>query len=252
MDLKPDSLVVIPARAKQFGEYYTIAFNGETWTVADCTKCLGRMISGTGEDLSERRALAASWRRLFWKNCKILCNRMAPLHSRMRFWKQLLWGVSDYRLAMLRPIKTNIAALETEANKFTAYIVGARPSATESKETFMRRKNREISSAKSEVNLDIPRRHCWKLCSWMEHIHRHPEQPCLDALLCQNAEWLQERRIEYGGRRTQSRTHPGPPIRWDNGWIQVITEQIDHWGNAEKVKAETSLKANLLYDHVYV
>ena len=220
-------------------------------TIADCTKCLGRMISGTGEDLSERRALAASWRRLFWKNCKILCNRMAPLHARMRFWKQLLWGVSDYRWAMLRPIKTNIAALETEANKFTAYIVGARPTASETKETFMRRKNREISAAKLEVNLDIPHWHCWKLISWMEHIHRHPEQPCLEALLCQNAEWLQARRSDLGGRRTQSRTHAGPPIRWDSGWVQAITERIAHWDNAEKTKAVTSEKANLLHEHVF-
>ena len=201
--------------------------------------------------LSERRALAASWRRLFWTNCKVLCNRLAPLQARMRFWKQLLWGVSDYRLAMLRPIKTNIAALETEANKFTAYIVGARPTATESKEMFMRRKNREISKAKLEAHLDLPRRHCWKLCSWMEHIHRHPEQPCLDALLCQNSAWLQARRHDLGGRRTQTRTHAGPPIRWDSGWVQAITDQIGEWNNPEKTKAKTSEKANHLYDYVF-
>ena len=127
MELKADSLVVVPARTKQLGEDFRKDFNDEMWLVVDSVKSLGRLITGTGEDVSERRAIVAAWRRLFWGNTKLLCNRRAPLASRMRFWKQLVWGVTDYRFALLRAVKTNAASLETECNKFVSYIVGARP-----------------------------------------------------------------------------------------------------------------------------
>ena len=117
MRLKPDSLVVIPARAKKLGYDYVHTFNNEKWKVAESLKCLGRIITATGEDHSERNALVSSWTRVFWRNSKMLCNRSAPLTSRMRFWKQLAWGVADYRLAMVRPVKTNIEALDSACTK---------------------------------------------------------------------------------------------------------------------------------------
>ena len=148
---------------------------------------------------------------------------------------------------MLRAVKTNLQALETEDNKYVGFIVGARPMPTESKEAFVIRKSREVALAKAAVGLDVKRRTCWKIVTWMEHIHRHPCQPCLDLLLCQNSNWLQSRRAEYGGRRTRSRANPGVPMRWETGWLQAMED----WSNEAKDKSVTARRADQLHALIF-
>ena len=111
MDLKDDSLVVIPARTKKHGADYIRQIDGVRWTVSDCVKCLGRLVTSTGEDTSERHALVNAWTRLFWRNSKRLCNRLAPVRSRMKFWKQLVWGVGEQIWNSWRPPATDSCAL---------------------------------------------------------------------------------------------------------------------------------------------
>ena len=142
----------------------------------------------------------------------------------MRFWKRLVWSVSDYRFAMLRLVKTNIMALETECNRLTSYIVGARPTADETKESFVVRRNRELRAAKGAVGFDIKYRVCWKLATWMEHMIRHPAQPGIDVLRCQNETWLAQRRSDLGGRGTRTRTNAGIPLRLDTGWVNFVNQ----------------------------
>ena len=192
-----------------------------------------------------------SWRKLFWKNYNLLCNRMAPLESRMRFWKQLVFSLADYRFAMLRPVKTNLVALEPECNRFVSFIVGARVREDESREKFAVRRNKEIRAAKQQVGLDIGRRVCWKLCTWLEHIHRHPAQPCLELLQCQNAQWLASRRSDFGGSQTRTRQHPGMPMRWDTGWVQAVADVVGDLQNPGKDKEVTARKADVLYRIVF-
>ena len=169
----------------------------------------------------------------------------------MRFWKQLAFSVADYRFAMLRPVKTNLAALETECNRFVSFIVGARLREDESRERFAVRRNKEIQSAKQKVGLEIRRRVCWKLCTWLEHIHRHTAQPCLDLLQCQNSQWLAARRSDHGGSQTRTRQHPGIPMRWDSGWVQTVADVVGDMRNQDKVKEKTQLKADTLYQAVF-
>ena len=160
----------------------------------------------------------------------------------------MIWSVSDYRFAMIRALKANLQAMETKSNKFVTLIVVARLGATETKEAFVLRRNREVAAAKASVDMDVKRRICWKICTWMEHMHRHPRQPSLDLLRCQNAEWLQARRAEYGGRRTKSRVDPSFPIRWETGWL---CELDTTWENEGKEKSVTAMRADLLYEFIF-
>ena len=199
------------------------------------------------------------WTRVFWRNSNMLCNRSAPLTSRMRFWKQLAWGVADYRLAMVRPVKTNIEALDSACSKLVRYIAGAHPRSSETKEAFVQRRNREIGHAKSEVGLLIRKRACWKLCCWVEHIHRHPQLPCLELLTCQGTDWLRQRRSDLvpssngtSAGKTCTRTGAGRPFRWDSGWVgEVGSLSGSGWENPSKDKGLTASRADILYNSIF-
>ena len=258
MSLKPDSLFVIPALAKKLGYDYVQDFNGEDWTVAESIKCLGRTITATGEDHSERHAITTAWNRIFWRNSKLLCNRSAPLAARMHFWRQLAWGVADYRLAMIGPVKTNIVCLDSACSKTVRFIVGAHPMRDESREAFVVRRNREIQLAKVSVNLEIVKRACWKLCVWVENIHRHPtQQPCLDLLSCQGTDWLRQKRSDFctgsssfhaGSGKTNTRAGAGKPFRWDSGWVSEVGRVSGlGWENPSRDKSRTATRADALF-----
>ena len=91
----------------------------------------------------------------------------------------------------------------------------------------------------------------WNLCTWLEHIHRHTAQPCLDLLQCQNSQWLAARRSDHGGSQTRTRQHPGIPMRWDSGWVQTVADVVGDMRNQDKVKEKTQLKADTLYQAVF-
>ena len=125
------------------------------------------------------------------------------------------------------------------------------PSDDETRERFAIRRNKEIQRAKQQGGLDIQRRVCWKLCTWLEHIHRHPAQPCLEPLQCQNSQWLESRRRDSGGSQTRTRQHPGVPMRWDSGWVQTLADVVGDMENRGTDKQQIEKKADTLYQVVF-
>ena len=198
MSVKDDSRVVIPCRTKKEGDGQLTSF-GRTWQVKDAEKVLGCFLTSTGEDTSEREALCVSWNRVFWKHFRSLCNSAAPVSARMRFWKVLSLGVADFRLLGLRPSKQHGQQLEAYFNKFVARILKMRPEANESQASFCIRRNHRISAVKTSAKINIKRRWCTKLISWIEHLRRHPECPQSCFLDVQDDFWLRERRALVGG-----------------------------------------------------
>ena len=174
MSLKTDSSILIPARTRKGGDSSCV-FGGVRWAVVDGVRCLGAWVSCTGEDKTERSYLMNAWSRMFWATARILTNRLASIKSRMRFWRSLLYGISDHRFVSIRPVKTNVAALETASNKLLRFIVGARPNAEDTRESFCIRRNHLISLSKRECKLDVRHRLCWKLVTWVEHVWRHKQ-----------------------------------------------------------------------------
>ena len=254
MRLKPDSFLAVPARHRQQGESI-VSWANESWRVLDCAPCLGGFVTSTGQDKTEREKLVKSWSRLFWANKKLLCNVLAPKSSRIKFWRRLVFSVSDHRLASIRPVKRNILQLESVLNKFTAKVLTIRPEDQEDPRAFAIRRNREVRSCKHEFDFSITDRYCMKITSWMEHLLRHPERPCKRLLDCQSSLWLRFRRIMigmFGQRRSQdagetrTRAGPGVPLRWAGRWIEEVGERVGGWENPNRDKSRTREHAKLL------
>ena len=177
----------------------------------------------------------------------------------MKFWKQLVWGVGDFRFDMIRPIKTNLELLETACNRFVRFIVGTQIKAEETPDSFNVRRNHEVRAAKVAVDLDIRRRICFRLCSWVEHLHRHTSQFASDVLHCQGTDWLRQLRADLAppksghaqSGRTQTRAGAGEPFRWNFGWMEEIESVDDGWPNPDKLKGRTSAKADALFDLIF-
>ena len=171
MDLKPDSFVIVPACTRKSGDKKVI-LDGCRWEVVDGVRCLGSWISGMGEDGTEFRFLANCWSRMFWAHARVLTNRIVSVQSRMRFWRTLVYGVSDHRFVGIQPAKSSLDTLEAASNKLLRFIVGVRPLLDEPQEAFCRRRNRLITAAKNSCKFGIQTRFCWKVITWVEHLWR--------------------------------------------------------------------------------
>ena len=126
MRLKPSSMAIVPARTKLLGES-TLSTEGGSWRVVDRELVLGTWLTGTGEDKSDRLSIMSSWNRIFWKNAKYLTNIKASPSARLKFWKILSFGVSDFRFPGIRPCRKSGDELEAYFNKFFKWIVKAPP-----------------------------------------------------------------------------------------------------------------------------
>ena len=259
MDLKPDSFVLVPARTRQAGGS-CVVLDGCSWEVVDGCRCLGAWVSGTGKDRSERTFLANCWSRMFWANCRVLTNRVASVSSRLRFWKSLVYGVSDHRFVGIRPCKSNLDALEASSNKLLRSIVGARPSSDDSPETFCIRRNKLISTLKEECSFGIRKRFCYKIVTWVEHLWRHKESHLYKLLYIHDDCWLRTMRVLvnpscahgfYESGATRTRSGPGAPLRWGAGWLERLSAGGGGWENPSKCKRSSWDKANALYAMIF-
>ena len=203
--------------------------------------------------------LVNAWSRIFWTHARVLTNRLAPLQSRMRFWRSLLSGISDHRFVSVRPCKSSLLALETASNKLLRFIVGARPGANDTAESFSIQRNHVISAAKVECRFDVRNRLCWKLVTWIEHIWRHKDSRLFtllqvhDELLLQTVRALAgntsgNRSIRAGATRT--RASAGMPLRWAAGWLEDVGRACGGWGNPNKDKRQSQQKAQFLLELV--
>ena len=152
-------------------------------------------------------------------------------------------------------MKSNVAALETASNKLLRFIVGARPRADETRESFCIRRNHLISLSKQESRLSVTERLCWKLVTWVEHIWRDKDSRLFHLLQVHDELFLQTVRALVGnlsGSRsihagaTQTRASPGMLIRWAAGWLEEVGRVGGGWDNPRKHKQQTREKATFL------
>ena len=201
----------------------------------------------------------SAWNRIFWKNVRSLTNARASLSSRLRFWKVLAFGVSDFRFPGIRPCRTTGVELDAYFNKFIRRMVKLVPQPDENADTFCRRRNRTIQSVKLDNNLDVKLRLCLKITTWLEHLLRHPDSIGHKFLLIQDGLWL--RTIRYlvsntsnlaivDAGRTGTRSGPGPPIRFLDCWFEPLFEQ-GCFVNPMRCKRTSKEYAQRLYDQVF-
>ena len=69
------------------GRLLSRVLRGFQWTVVDGVWCLGDGVSGTGDDKLERSFLMSAWSRVLSANASVLMERLAPIKTRMFFWK---------------------------------------------------------------------------------------------------------------------------------------------------------------------
>ena len=256
MTLKPDSFECISSSTKKLTTQAHV-FENELWTSSHALKCLGTWITSTGECHTQAKALMASWNSAFWANSKTLTNRKAPITSRIRFWGRICFGIADHVWATLRPSSNLADTLEACLNRFIKFIVGVKPQHDEPPKAFCIRRNGIIAREKSRANFDMRLKWAKKLVTWVEHIHRHPENPSVSLTLAQGEGWLRERRREagsFGSKRsensgaTNTRSGSGLPIRWGERWLEDIGQMgvSESWSNLSKSKRVSNSRANAL------
>ena len=256
MRLKPSSFEAIQSATRNRGPRERLV-NGEVWFVKDSLKCLGTWIASTGECNSQANALMSLWSRAFWANSKLLTNRRASITSRLRFWGRIAFGLADHIWATLKPSVALASRLDSSLNKLIKFIVGVRPLLGESPAEFCKRRNRVVASEKTRAKFDMRLKWAKKLTTWVEHLHRHPENVSLSLTQTQDDSWLRERRREAGGfgasrsehrGATNTRAGCGVPIRWGERWLEDIGSlgSTGPWENPSKSIPITMLRANAL------
>ena len=205
MYIKHDSRFVVPSRTKTLGNKTFVSETGRAWEVVDSVTCLGNIVSGSGSEVGNFHRIMNAISRTFWANHKALVNRQAPVSSRLKFWRCLVFSVCDYYFAGLRPVVSVAEKFEAHINKLARFVVGVRPLLEDTKAQFSIRRNSEIARYKSLAGFDFRGRWGYKLATWVEHIHRHPESPAFALLESQDDSWLRQRRIDvgkFGGSRS--------------------------------------------------
>ena len=158
-------------------------------------------------------------------------------------------------------MKTNLQSMETASNKLIRFIVGARPLHDETKESFCIRRNHLIASCKVEAKVCVRQFLCWKLVTWVEHLYRKQSGVLFKLLVSQDELWLQTCRALAGntgvGRSifagaTQTRSSPGFPLRWGEGWLEDVGRVGGGWDNPQKSKERSQEKVNALLARIGV
>ena len=248
MQIKQSSKVALASSGRRFQERRVVV-GGERWAVRDEENALGCVVSGTGSESSARNAIQNSWNRTFWANAKALCNPSAP-QPRLRFWRRICYGAVDHAFASLRPCKHTGAQLDKWNNKFVGRILKLHKRTDEAVNAFVIRKNAQIAREKLSAKLDVKSRWCLKCVTWVEHMKRHPTSISAQLLMCQDDTWLQQQRISAGSLSifagiTNTRSQPGFPKRWGEGWIAFVGER-EGWENPAKDKQLSATRADLL------
>ena len=193
--------------------------------------------------------------RSLWANHRALTNRYAPVVSRMKFWRRMVFAAADYYFAGLRPSVAVAEKFDAQINKLARYIVGAVPRSEETKDRFCIRRNSEVARVKNLAGFDFRGRWGLKLATWVEHIHRHPESPAFALLESQDDSWLRERRIDvgmFGSARSihsgETRTREsGSVLRWGSVWIEKVQFLSDDgWNNPSSCKTLSRSRADLI------
>ena len=134
-------------------------------------------------------------------------------------------------------------SLESYHNNLLSKILGFKPSSDDTRQDFCVRRNSALSKLKLEVGLDIRRRLCFKVATWIEHVRRHELTPSAILLDAQRDEWLRERRREtgsFGALRsedrgaTATRLGPGFPLRFAVGWLEELENQPEGFSNPRR------------------
>ena len=196
-----------------------------------------------------------AWNRIFWKNARTLTNSHASQLSRMRYWRTLCYGVSDHRLPGIRLCSTTGKELEGYFNKFVRRIVKVFPSHGEDVDEFCRRRNRVVAAIKEEAKVCVTMRWCFKITTWLEHLHRHTDTIGHMFMTIQNDLWLRTMRCLVGGLArswttdsgaTGTRASPGRPNRILGPWYDRL-RQDGCFDNPERSKALSKEHATRLY-----
>ena len=232
---------------------------GGSWRVVDRELVLGTWLTGIGEDKSDRLSIMSSWNRVFWKNAKYLTNTKASPSARLKFWKILSFGVSDFRFPGIRPCRKSGNELEAYFNKFVGWIVKIPPRDDDTAAAFCIRRNRVIGKLKRECNLDVRFRWCLRVVTWLEHLFRHTDDLPFLFLLFQDAEWLRSMRQQTGsfnasrsidGGATGTRAGLGAPNRFCDGWYEPLAA-LGCFENPGRSKAKSKASANLLFSQIF-
>ena len=108
--------------------------------------------------------------RSFWAN-----SQTAMPRPYLACWKRVVFVSADHYFGCLRPSVAVAEKFEAQINKLACYIVGAVPRSEETKDRFSIRRNSEVARGKALAGFDFRGRWGYKLATWVEHIHRHPE-----------------------------------------------------------------------------
>ena len=191
----------------------------------------------------------------------MLFNKLAPMRSRIRFWRSICYGLADFRFARLRPVKTLGNQLDTFNNRILSRIIALKPRSDDSAESFCVHRNHVIKQLKEECSFSMRSRWCMKVVGWVEHIRRHQGCTSFCFLISQGDDWLRERRREAGGLgrmrtlesgETRTRMGAGHPNRFATIWL----EQLDMLcggvcENPQRQKSVTKQHAEDLYSLIF-
>ena len=212
-----------------------------------CWRTRGLWITYNGAAGHELHKAKSAIEGAFWRNSRLLQNRLVPLDKRLARLDSAALGIIRSRGAIWPASKAVAEAIDAEQFKLTSWMMGLRRATGETAEQYAIRRARALGGA---LRTQWSKVLCHSTVAWLAHLQRHPESISARALRTQGTGWVQDRRDRFTNglaqlfSRTRTRTGRGKVIRWDDGWSEAANPE----GASEGPKLRTA--AEKLHRHL--
>ena len=191
LELKSDSKILQPGLGCQESCDWITG-----WKIVPSTQYLGHIVQ---TNCSIRACWQAARRKMwkaFWANSGSTLGRKLPAPAKFALLRRCVACIVGYRMSRWPPQAQVARELDNVQARMSAFVLGLRPHADESIETFCRRRGR---AARAQCRAQGLWSDFWfsRAVAWDDHMTRHPETIATGFRNYRDMTWLEARRSTF-------------------------------------------------------